>query len=88
MTLDEWTSWCDAHGWEDRTKVPSKRERLVAESGDQALLFDDEPVAPKRPRGRPKGSKDKQPRKKKTTRKKTTAKKKATKKAAKKVSKK
>ena len=69
MTLDEWIAWCDAHGWEDRTKVPSKRERLIIESGNQALPIDDEPAAPKRPRGRPKGSKDKKPRKKRTTKK-------------------
>ena len=69
MTLDEWTAWCDAQGWEDRTKVPSKRERLIIESGDQALPIEDEPAAPKRPRGRPKGSKDKKPRKKRTTKK-------------------
>lgn len=88
MRLDEWARWCSDHGWDDMTKAPSPRERAMAENKDQTLLFEDEPVAPKRPRGRPKGKKDSKPRKKKATKKKTTAKKKATKKAAKKVSKK
>lgn len=86
MGLAEWTRWCETHGWEDLTVAPSPRERSRAENRNQTTLFEeDEPKAPTKPRGRPKGKKDSKPRKKRASKKKTaTAKKKTAKKATKK----
>jgi len=73
MRLDEWVRWCAAYGWADMTVAPSMQERARAE-GQTALFSEDAPAAPKRPRGRPKGSKDKKPRKKRASTKKTSTK--------------
>ncbi len=68
-TVEKWLDWCEANKWHRTDRCPSDEERAWAE-GQLHLLGDEPPKPPKRPRGRPFGSKDSKPRKKRAPKKK------------------
>lgn len=68
-TLDQWLDWCERYHWKWTDRCPSDEERKWAE-GQRDLFEESPPKPPKRPRGRPLGSKDSKPRKRRSTKKK------------------